>query len=310
LSKKDEALTDSATALKADPSWMDLRLMRANIFVSRGNNELVAREAELLTSENSTSSYAYVAAGKIYARLARTQDAMKAFERALAIKPEAYVYLNRAQARPFTDHAGRMADIESALKLEPNNEDVLAEKAEQLAVEGNVKAAKDIYDRVIGTDPESRYYKARRAVFLYKAGAVEESKKAFAELRSQAKTASDLNSLCWAKATGGILLDAALEECHAALQRDPGSGAYLDSLALVELRLGHVDQAIADYTQAIAKSTGAASYMGRALAYSQKGDEASAKSDRRQALQLDPDEETRFAEFGLPFGKSSGGAAK
>ena len=86
LSKNDEALADSATALKADPSWMDLRLMRANIFVRGGNSELVAKEAELLTSENPKSTYAYVAAGKMYARLARTKDAMKEFDAALAIK--------------------------------------------------------------------------------------------------------------------------------------------------------------------------------------------------------------------------------
>lgn len=311
LSKNEEALADSAAALKVDPAWMDLRVMRANIFVRRGANADVAREAELLTSENPRSSYAFVAAGKIYARLARTRDAMKAFDTALGIEPDPFVYVNRAQARPFTDHAGRMADLETALKLDPNNTDALAEKAEQLAVEGNVKEAKAIYDRVIATEPDARYYKTRRAVLLFKTGAVEESRKEFAQLRAQAKSANEFNSLCWAKATGGILLDLALEECHEALRREPESGAYLDSLALVQLRLGHIDDAIADYTRAIARNTGAASYMGRALAYAQKGNEALASADRKQALQLDPDEETRFAEFGLAFAKAgASGTAK
>ncbi len=310
LSKNDEALADSATALKADPDWMDLRVMRANIFVRRGDNAAVAHEAELMTSENPRASYAYVAAGKIYARLSRTQDAMKAFEAALAIKPEAYIYLNRAQARPFTDHTGRMADLELALKLDSNNSDVLAEKAEQLAVDGNIKGAKEIYDTLIAGASSVRYYKTRHALYLFKTGAVEASRKEFDELRTQAKSASELNSLCWAKATGGILLDVARAECQEALRREPDSTAYLDSMALVELRLGEVDQAIADYTRAIAKSSAASSYMGRALAYARKGEQALANADLKHALQLDPDEETRFTEFGLPFGKDETVAAK
>ena len=149
LSKSDEALADSATALKADPSWMDLRLLRANIFVDRGINDQVAKEADLITAENPRSTYAYVIAGRIYARLARTKDAMKAFDTALGIKPDALVYINRAQSRPFTDRTGRLADLDAALKLEPANPDALAEKAEQLAADGDVKAAKQLYDHLV-----------------------------------------------------------------------------------------------------------------------------------------------------------------
>jgi Flp pilus assembly protein TadD len=53
------------------------------------------------------------------------------------------------------------------------------------------------------------------------------------------------------------------------------------------------------YDRAIAKKIGSASYMGRAIAYSRKGDRARADADRAEAIRLDPDAETRFAEFGL-----------
>jgi tetratricopeptide (TPR) repeat protein len=304
LSKTDQALADSALALKADPSWIDLRVLRANIFVRRGNNAEVAREAELLTSENPKSDYAHVAAGKIYAKLARTNEAMKAFDAALAIAPEAYVYLNRAQARPFTDRIGRLADLDAALKLDPKNLDALAEKAEQLAVDGDLKSAKETYDRLVKTAPDVRYYKTRLGVMAFKTGDTEQARKLFEQLRTEAKSANDYNSLCWSKATGGILLESALEDCREALKREPDAGAYLDSLALVELRLGNLDAAIADYTRAISKNTGAASYMGRALAYARKGAKALSTADLRQALQLDPDEQTRFAEFGLKLDQS------
>jgi hypothetical protein len=39
--------------------------------------------------------------------------------------------------------------------------------------------------------------------------------------------------------------------------------------------------------------------MGRSLAYAMKGDLGRADADRTEALRLDADTETRFAEYGL-----------
>ena len=300
---KDGALADAELALKSDPTWMDLRLLRANIFLEQGKRDLAIGEARLLTAENPHSSYAYVAAGRIYGRLSHMPEAMNAFDAALAMKPEAFVYVNRAQARPFTDKAGRLADLDAALKLEPNNRDALAEKAEQLAVDGDSKGALQLYDQVIKAVPDEKHYRTRRAALLFKTGNEAASRKLFADLRADAKSASDFNSLCWAKATAGILLEVALDECREALKREPDTGSFLDSLALVELRLGSTDAAIADYTRAISKGT-QSSFMGRALAYSRKGDKGRASADLAQALQFDPNAQVRFAEFGLTFGQN------
>jgi tetratricopeptide (TPR) repeat protein len=306
----EAALADSAEALKGNPAWMDLRVLRANILYLKGKTDAVADEAGLLMEQNPTSDYAFVGAGKIYARIGEHDKSMKAFDRALAIKPQAYIYVNRAQARPFTDKAGRLADLDAALKLEPDNPDALAEKAEEFASSGDYKAALQLYDRVLKTQANSPYYNLRRAVLLFKSGSTPEARTLLAEQRNQAKSANDFNSLCWAKATAGILLEEALEDCHEALKRAPGTGGYIDSLALVELRLGKIDEAIADYGRAIAKGSGAASYMGRALAYARKGDKSRADADLAQALKLDSDEQTRFEEFGLKMDGPSPAAAK
>lgn len=303
--KDEQALADSAVALKAVPTSMDLRVLRANILLVEGKKDLVADEARLLMEQNPKANYAFVAAGRIYARIGRPVDAMKAFDRALAIKPEAYVYLNRAQSRPFTDKAGRMADLDAALKLEPANSDALAEKAEELVSDGDYKGALQFYDQVVKAEADNSYYKLRRAVVMFKAGNVSEAKKLIAEQDSDAKSAGDFNNLCWEKATAGILLDGALEDCHQALKRQPQTGGYIDSLAFVELRLGRIDDAIADYDRAIANKSGAASYMGRAIAYARKGDKVHADADRAQALKLDPNEQTRFEEFGLELDEGS-----
>jgi tetratricopeptide (TPR) repeat protein len=306
----EAALADSAQALKDNPAWIDLRVLRANILFLTGKTDAVADEAKLLVEQNPTSDYAFVAAGKIYARIADYGQSMKAFDRALAIKPQAYIYVNRAQTRPFTDKAGRLADLDAALKLDPQNPDALAEKAEEVASNGDYKAALQLYDRVVKAQADSPYYKLRRAVLLFKSGSTSEARALLAEQRQQAKSANDFNNLCWTKATAGILLQEALEDCHEALKRAPDTGGYIDSLALVELRLGKFDDAIADYDRAIAKGSGAASFMGRALAYARKGDKPRADADLTKALKLDSNAQTRFEEFGLTMKQSSPAATK
>lgn len=299
LRQEDTALADSDAALKLDPTFMDLRVMRANIFYRRGDRDAVSKEAELVTEENPKSDYAYVVAGKIYARLGKSEQAMRAFDRALAIKPQAYIYVNRAQVRPSSDHAGRLSDLEAALKLDPDDIDTLAEKANQLLIMGDFKRALAVYDRLVNPSPAFSDYAVMRAIALYKLGRVAEAQKIFSVERKKAKTSDDFNNLCWDKATAGILLESALAECREAQRLEPASSNIMDSLGFALLRLGKVDEAIRAYDAAITKKKGAASYMGRAMAYARKGDKARAAADRLQATTLDPDVEVRFAQYGM-----------
>jgi Flp pilus assembly protein TadD len=97
------------------------------------------------------------------------------------------------------------------------------------------------------------------------------------------------------------MLESAAQDCLEALKLKPDLGPVIDSLAFVRLRMGKFDEAISLYSQAIEKKTGSASYMGRAIAYARKGDSVRAQADRAEALNLDGDAETRFAEYGMKF---------
>jgi tetratricopeptide (TPR) repeat protein len=300
LSKDDAALADAAEALRADPSWMDLRILRANIFMRQGNPEMVAAEAEALTRENSQSDYAWVGAAMAYSALGQRDRAMQAFDRALAIKPQAFIYVNRSHARLRSDVAGRLADLDAALKLEPANPDALAAKADLLSEGGSSKAALALLEQIKAADDDQNT-RQRRAILLYKLGRATEAEKLFGSIRSGAKTASAFNSLCWVKATAGILLDSALQDCRHALKLKPNAGSYLDSLGMVLLKLGKLDDALDAYNQAIAKKTGADSLMGRAFVYLKKGDAAHAQADADAARKLYPNIDDDFAEYGLKF---------
>jgi tetratricopeptide (TPR) repeat protein len=302
LEHYDEALADTEQALKLGYREPDVRVLRANLFMMRKDRDAVAREADAMLRENPDSDYAFVAAGKTYNALGRKQDAMKAFDRALAIKPDAYVYINRAQVRPYADSHGRLADLDAALKLDPENADALAIKAAELVRAKNYAGALELYDRVGALVPQDKDLPLQRALALYKAGRTADAEKIFAGQRAAAKTPQDFNYLCGIQATlGGSLLKSALQDCESALKLQARFSAAVGNVALIELRMGQYDAAITHYAEAIGNRPSATYYFGRAVAYSRKGDTARAQADRAEALKLDADEEAVFAELGVRF---------
>jgi tetratricopeptide (TPR) repeat protein len=299
LGQDEEALADSALALKGDKSWMDLRSMRANILLSQGKRDSVATEIDQLVQDNPQSDLAWVMAGKIYAQIGMQAKAMTAFDRALAIKPQPYAYINRARARPETDRSGRTSDLEAALKLKPDDVDTMAEVAGEYAQQGDFTRSLAIYDRLVVPTPGYSDYAVLRAAVLQKIGRTSEAAKILATQRARAKTAKDLNNLCWTKATNGIMLESALQDCRDALKLSPDSGQYLDSLGMALLKLGKLVEALAAYDQAVAKSTGADSLMGRAFVYARKGDRPRADQDAAAARKIYPEIDSLFAQYGL-----------
>lgn len=302
LGEYDKALADSEAALRIGSVPPQHRLLRANLFRRQGQHDLAFKEADLLIEENPKSDYALVAAGKIFSAVGRRDKAMEAFDRALAVKRDAYVYINRSQVRAADDHAGRLADLDEALKLDPDHSVALTLKAGLLLKQGRFRDSVEQFERALKANPDDPLDLRRaRAIALYKGGRVEEAQKAFAEIRSQSEDAVDFNNLCWDKATAGILLESALADCRESLRLEPDRGNSLDSLGFVLLRLGRLDESLAAYDRAIAKRNDSASLMGRAIAHARKGDLARAEADRAEALKLNADVEARFAGFGVEF---------
>src|SRR5438270_6102090 len=108
---------------------------------------------------------------------------------------------------------------------------------------------------------------------VLKIGQTDEATKLFKAIGSSTDS-SDLNIACWEKATAGIMLESALEDCKQALKLSPGIPAYEDSMGMVLLKLGKLDEAIAAFSQVLAKTLNADSFMGRAFAYAGKGNAA------------------------------------
>ena len=119
-------------------------------------------------------------------------------------------------------------------------------------------------------------------------------------IRNRPTDASLLNLRCWTRATGNVELEQALTDCDRALTLSPNNAAFLDSRALVKLRLGRTDDAIADATAALAvQPMLAASLFVRGIAYMRKGDRASADRDLAAARRLTFDIDLRYRRYGV-----------
>lgn len=296
------ALMDAERALKLNPRWAQLRLVRANIFKNQGKRNEALAEARALITDNSGDGWAQVAAARIYSALNQKEEAMQAFDRALAIKPEAFIYVNRANIRTKEDIAGREADYDAALKLDPQMPDAIAGKANLLIERGNLTAAISTYSDALERSPDNIGLLSDRGLAYAKSGDMANADRDFATARERATSGADLNNLCWAKATAGVALEAALKDCDLALAKEPESQAVIDSRAFVLLRLSRLDEAIAAYDVVLAKSpTLPASLFGRAVALARKGDKAKAEGDRAAAIAVSPEVEKTFAGYGVTF---------
>ena len=300
IGDNDAALRDAASALKQQPGWIDLYLLRANIFRSQGKPEEALSEAASATIANPDDSYAQVVAANIYSGFHKDAEAMRSYDRAIALKPEAYVYLNRSLRRPRTDLAGRRADLDAALKLDPDLVGAIAEKANIQADNGDLAGAVATYSSALEKSPGDISLLMGRGIAYVRSGDATRAERDFAGVRIKATEPVIFNNMCWSKATAGIALESALTDCNAAIAKAPEVANYLDSRGLVLLRLGRLDDAIADYDRALSKSPNMpSSLFGRAVAWARKGDRTKSDTDAAAALKINPGVRTDFERYGV-----------
>lgn len=298
--KYDAALADASTAIESNPALIDLYLLRANIFRTQKKPDKVIEQAAAIVAANPDSAYAHVASANVYIAAKHRDEGMKAFDRAIALKPEAFIYINRASAREDADRAGKLADYEAALKLDPKSSAAQFGKARLQQDAGDLRGAIATYTTAIALKPKDLGLLAWRGVARLKLNDAAGAEKDFNAARALASGSAALNNLCWIKATAGVALPSALQDCDAAISKQPDSAATLDSRAFVLLRLDRVDEAIVAYDKALAREPRqGASLFGRAVAWARKGDKAKSAADLAGALEQAPDVQETFAEYGV-----------
>jgi len=118
--------------------------------------------------------------------------------------------------------------------------------------------------------------------------------------RDDALLGSALNERCWARGLSNQMLDDGLKDCRKAIKRDGAHPAYLDSLGLIELRLGQYAESIKAYEQAVAQMPRSGwSRYGLGLARIHNGQAEAGRADLLAAHGLDSHIEERAAKFAL-----------
>lgn len=227
-------------------------------------------------------------------------------DEAIRMAPDqAAYYLARARAHIANKQPDEaFADLDKSLSLDPKNADALLLRAEgRLRHKDRDGAAADV--KAASALAPAGSAQARLIASLYiqldQPAAALPLLDDWTRLHpSDALLGAVLNERCWARGLSNQMLDDALKDCHKAIRRDGENAAYLDSLGLVELRLGHYPESIKAYEQAVAQNPRSAwSRYGLGLAKIHSGQADAGKADLVAARALNPDIETRAAKYGL-----------
>ena len=300
LGDYDRSIADADALIREVPGDVGTYLLKANDLRSQGRVAEGVQTAAALSAANPDSGYAHVAAARIYAALGRKAEAAQEFDKALKIKPEAYIYQNRSQTDDRADYAARRADLDAALKLEPTSADILVERAMLLTDQRDFAGAIKALTALIAARPDDLKAVVERGIAYAKNGQEALAEKDFSNAHAAVTDGPTLNSMCWEKAIHGVALPSALADCDAALAKAPTNATYMDSRAFVLLRLGRLDEALTAYDAALARTPSqAASLYGRAVVEARKGDTAKSSSDRTAALKADPDVKADFDRYGV-----------
>ncbi len=296
---------EAALALQPNLSMVYVLLANASKPEGRTANAVAIADRMIATAPKDADMQAV--AGVIYCSVGQRAKGMAAFAASLAIMPNIVAYSNREQFLPRGDLAARKRDLDAVLKLEPATvEDKLAlarwqgdagDHMGQIATLQAVAAS-----QAEGAEPDIALTIQIGAAYAA-AGQADKARENFAEARGYAagtRNSGWFNDLCYSAAKANFDLATALTDCTRALALLPKNAAVLDSLGFVQLRLGHLADAIATYDQVLAIDPAENhSLYGRGLAYLRHGDTMKGQADIAAALQVDAGIAAEFRGFGV-----------
>jgi len=248
----------------------------------------------------------YALRGEAHLSRGEPKAALVDLDEAIHMAPDqAPYYVARANAHMgYRQPDAALADLDKSLSLDPKNLDTLLQRADlRFARKDRVGAAADV--TAASALAPAGSIQARSLAELYVA--LDQPAKAlpllddWIRLHSRdAMLGSALNERCWALGLSNQQLDDALSDCRKAIKRDGDNPNYLDSLGMVQLRLGHYSDSIKAYEQAIAQGPHSAwTRYGLGMAKIRSGQTDAGKADVAAARTLDPGIEERAAKYGL-----------
>jgi tetratricopeptide (TPR) repeat protein len=270
-----------------------------------GDNHDAGTAANNNSAEPKTASD-YALRGEAHLSRDEVKAAVADLDKAIQMAPDqATYYATRARARVADKQPdAALTDLDKSLSLDPKNVDALLLRAElRLMRKDRTGATADVTAASALAPAGST--QARSVASLYvqigqPAAALPILDEWIRLHFNDAMLGSALNERCWARSLSNQMLDDALSDCRKAIKRDGENPYYLDSLGLVQLRLGHYAESIKAYQQAIAQRPQSAwSRYGLGLAKIRSGQTGAGNADLAAARALDPEIDASAAKYGL-----------
>jgi clan AA aspartic protease (TIGR02281 family) len=250
-------------------------------------------------SDDALSGEAHLSRGEPKAAIADLDEAIR-------IAPDQSIYYMARGRAYIADNQpdAALADLDKSLSLDPKSVDALLLRAQLRFVhKDRTGATADVTAASALAPAGSR--QARLIASLYVQ--LDQPAAALPLLDdwirlhiNDAMLGAVLNERCWARGLSNQMLDDALKDCRKAIKRDGENPAYLDSLGMVQLRLGNYPESIKAYEQAVAQNPRSAwSRYGLGLAKIRNGDKAAGNADLAAARAINPDIEVRAVKYGL-----------
>jgi len=242
------------------------------------------------------------------ARLSRGEPnaAIADLDEAIRLVPDqAAYYVARARARATVRQPdAALSDLDKSLKLNPRKVDALLLRAEIRVVQNDrVGAAADatVASTLVPAGSDEAYSIAALYIQLEQPASALPLLDDWIRLHDDDASLGDaLNKRCWARSLSNKMLDDALRDCRKAIRRDGERPTYLDSLGMVELRLGHYAESIKAYEQATSGHRRSAwSLYGLGTAKIRNGQTDAGNADIAAAQAIDPQIEALANRYGL-----------
>ena len=313
------AIDDYGEAIRIDPENALAHLGRGVMLASRERSYERAIEdfdrvlaighdkLKALVPGDDLYLFALVSRGEAYGQLGQLGRSLADLNRAIAAAP-GYVkaYVARAQLRVRRGETTlAMQDYEKALSIEPRNAVALSDRAALYASEGHFAMAIADLDTALDAYPDNASFLYNRGYAHFWRGNYDKALADYSAALAVAPTMVQARiNRCLARLTVGRDLSAALADCNAAIDLDPGNPAAVETRGLAYLKLGKPDLAAADFAVVLDSDPNRPiALYGRALCRAIDPLTATlvqaAGEDREAAMALDPGVGTSFARLGL-----------
>jgi tetratricopeptide (TPR) repeat protein len=289
----DRAIADFDEAVRLNPRFVSAFMARGTVHQARSEFPQAIVDYDQVIRFTPKSTGALYNRGVAHQAIKDYDDAIADFSDVIKLNPGyTNAYLNRGMAyRAKGDQSRAIADYDQAIRLDPSSANAYFNRGNAYFAQKQYARAADDYSDAIRLNPKFAVaYAARGQIYSH----YQEYLHAIADYDAATQIDPSLavaySGRCGDRIAAGQDLHAALSDCNESLRLQPQQVPASMHRAFIQLRLGNVTRARADFDAVLAiEANQVWSLYGRGLAKWENGDGPGAQSDITAAKKIRPD---------------------